>query len=87
MKYDTFSKFRHLCYFTLIGLLLLFQVIDAYAMIDDGGLGEKVQNCFVQIVVLETHSVLKNVLYEVHNHALDELIYFYPASLMVLSQS
>ncbi|MCO5614286.1 hypothetical protein L7F22_068564 [Adiantum nelumboides] len=39
-------------------------VIDAYAMIDDGGLGEKVQNCFVQIVVLETHSVLKSILYE-----------------------
>lgn len=39
-------------------------VIDAYALIDDGGLGEKVQNCFVQIVVLETHSVLKNLLYE-----------------------
>ena len=43
----------------------IFQVIDAYSMIDDGGLGEKVQNCFVQIVVLETHSVLKNVLNEV----------------------
>lgn len=35
-------------------------------MIDDGGLGEKVQNCFVQIVVLETHAVLKNVLNEVY---------------------
>ncbi|KAH7405246.1 hypothetical protein KP509_15G062300 [Ceratopteris richardii] len=39
-------------------------VIDAYTMIDDGGLGEKVQNCFVQIVVLETHTVLKNMLFE-----------------------
>eukprot|EP00249_Psilotum_nudum_P022392 c28500_g1_i1 orf=1413-4874(+) len=39
-------------------------VIDAYAMIDDGGLGEKVQNCFVQIVVIETHTVLKTFLYE-----------------------
>lgn len=47
-------------------------VIDAYAMIDDGGLGEKVQNCFVQIVVLETHSVLKNLLYEGEDQAVSQ---------------
>lgn len=47
-------------------------VIDAYAMIDDGGLGEKVQNCFVQIVVLETHSVLKKLLYEGEDQALSQ---------------
>eukprot|EP00250_Pteridium_aquilinum_P017784 c23783_g2_i2 orf=401-3664(+) len=47
-------------------------VIDAYAMIDDGGLGEKVQNCFVQIVVLETHSVLKNILYEGEDQAISQ---------------
>lgn len=47
-------------------------VIDAYAMIDDGGLGEKVQNCFVQIVVLETHAVLKNLLYEGEDPALSQ---------------
>ncbi|KAJ7561332.1 hypothetical protein O6H91_03G024200 [Diphasiastrum complanatum] len=40
-------------------------VIDAYAMIDDvASLIEKIQNCFAQIVVSETHAVLNSHLCE-----------------------
>lgn len=39
------------------------QVVDAYALIGDvSGLAEKIQSFFMQEVLSETHSVLKNLL-------------------------
>ena len=42
------------------------QVVDAYALIGDiSGLAEKIQSFFMQEVLSETHSVLKDALQEV----------------------
>ncbi|XP_057956018.1 uncharacterized protein LOC131149520 isoform X2 [Malania oleifera] len=42
-------------------------VVDAYALIGDvSGLGEKIQSFFMQEVLSETHSVLKNIVLEDH---------------------
>ncbi|KAI3764661.1 hypothetical protein L2E82_14672 [Cichorium intybus] len=41
-------------------------VVDAYALIGDvSGLAEKIQSFFMQEVISETHSVLKNIVLEV----------------------
>lgn len=42
------------------------QVVDAYALIGDiSGLAEKIQSFFMQEVLSETHSILKNIVQEV----------------------
>lgn len=43
------------------------QVVDAYALIGDiSGLAEKIQSFFMQEVLSETHTVLKDTVQEVH---------------------
>ena len=45
------------------------QVIDAYALIGDvSGLAEKIQSFFMQEVLSETHSVMKNSVLEVQDN-------------------
>jgi hypothetical protein len=47
-------------------LLQFVQVVDAYALIGDiSGLAEKLQSFYMQEVLSETHSVLKNTVQEV----------------------
>lgn len=47
------------------------QVIDAYALIGDvSGLAEKIQSFFMQEVLSETHSVLKDIVLEVCAYAI-----------------
>jgi SepF-like predicted cell division protein (DUF552 family) len=47
-------------------LLQCVQVVDAYALIGDiSGLAEKLQSFYMQEVLSETHSVLKNTVQEV----------------------
>ncbi|RVX20103.1 hypothetical protein CK203_004738 [Vitis vinifera] len=49
----------------LIGCYDALQVVDAYALIGDvSGLAEKMQSFFMQEVLSETHSVLKNIVQE-----------------------
>lgn len=44
-------------------------MVDAYALIGDiTGLAEKIQSFFMQEVLSETHSVLRNILQEVNAH-------------------
>lgn len=50
----------------MIDVCCVQQVVDAYALIGDiSGLAEKIQSFFMQEVLSETHSVLKNILQEV----------------------
>lgn len=45
---------------------LFEQVVDAYALIGDvSGLAEKIQSFFMQEVISETHSALKDIVQEV----------------------